>query len=255
MSDRKETVARLFWKFGYLSVNELELIFGSAISRRQLNRYLVQLAKKGRIERRIHPSRYVFAYEATPKILLETSRKPIKTFQRQNGREIGHRIACANALVNLCRRSKVQGVTIEHELSPSDLKEFCIGRIPDGIVQIAGLTSDPIEFAVEVENSLKTRARIKEILDGYERTLESKRHRCRGLIVFATEEGILKQYENLIADYPESFRKKVILARGTSTQDIAISVLGEPCASAFGNRHLPCLSRRSSRHGAIEYLQ
>ncbi|MBS1964115.1 MAG: hypothetical protein JST04_18025 [Bdellovibrionales bacterium] len=254
MRDKLPIVLDLFCKFGVLSSREIQIGVGAGLRLAQANKYLYRARMRGYIRRRTHPTKWIFAYEATEKLFEEISTDGRKSLRPQKDEELAHRLACSHVLLNLCRRSFVSGVAVEHELSPKELALFCIERIPDGIIQVTQTGQPSFEMALEVETSEKSIERTKKILSNYEKTILGKRHYCQGLLIVATTERGFAMYQRLLAECSPALLKRVILSHEIDLSDVGENVLGQRLKSIQENAFASGASKRFLAREGVKYL-
>jgi hypothetical protein len=205
------------------------------------------------LERVSHKVKDISAYAASPMLLRHVyggEREKVSVIKVS---ELAHALACNKAAMSLMRYSFVSGLSLEHELSRSEISAFCHDRRPDGIVQITRPDAQ-YELALEVESSVKGLSRVAKILDGYQVTFESGRYPCAGVIIVATNLSAYRMYRERLLKVPASVRERVLLHTDLELPEMKEKFFGTRLKSILDNPHLPQQKTRSQCEGEVQYL-
>lgn len=125
-------------------------------------------------------------------------------------KDIQHALQRTETLIELCHYASVCGVATEYEYSSHDLEGYLANRTPDALVCI---NQDGLvwELAVEVETSTKALDGTKEVIDLYAEAFQSKKQKCRVVIIVACTPLIYSRYEKAIGAVDEAVRKRFLL--------------------------------------------
>ena len=248
MITHKTYLLHQFARFGVLTVPQVLRL--SLIERKRTTTYEIirSFVSDGLITKICHPTKRIYGYVATPKAYLLTYGDYSVKYRKPKELDLEHAVLCSDVMIELAHRSLVTGIASEHEIDLESLKCFCFSRIPDGIVQVKR-GNLYYELAVEVELSLKSPARIKEILCNYQRTFELGLG-CSGVLIIALSKKTHTQYQSHIAVLPESIRNQILLFSDTQLSTLNTKLFGE----RWKNSGKPLDLLRTQPEGEIEYI-
>ena len=209
MKEHVPFLAHQIARFGALTIRQMQAICQDQCSRATLYRTLGQLMRSKYVIRVTHQLKPLIGYAATPELFKLIYGESHSRHTGIRARELEHTVACADAMITLSRYSFVTGIATEQEWTPEEIKLFCRGRIPDGIVQI---TQGDLkyELAVEVETTLKSELETVHVLDRYHQTL-LRNMPCVGVLIVAGNRGVFKKYERNLTQLPSEIQERVLL--------------------------------------------
>lgn len=196
-------------RFGAVTVPQLYELSSPRFKKSTLYNAMKRLKEQELIARIIHPTRDVLAYTANPSAYPLVYGDSDISYRRQKLLDLDHSIQCTQTLIELAHYEFVTGIAAENELTPEGLRHFTFSRIPDGIVEITR-NQHQYWLAVEVETSLKSPLRIKEVLQRYQETFEMNL-KCSAVILVATKSAIYTRYQRAIEGLPQAVAAKVLL--------------------------------------------
>jgi len=220
---RSEAVGKYFYKqltrHGALTVDQLIRLHHGILGRSQVYVRLRKLYDQGYVRRASHPTKPIDAYFVTEKgyraVLDPEDELPFNIREQ----DLEHTVACTEAMINFVYTPAVLGIATEFEMHPEDMKKFISGRRPDATLLVKVREHD-WNFAVEVETALKSRFRIKEILEAYREATESKYRYCQALIVIATRPNIFNAYDEEIKKLSRDTQDGIFLMSDTSLPEL-----------------------------------
>jgi hypothetical protein len=160
--------------------------------------------------------------------------------------ELQHRLSCNDVYIALARRAFISDITTEHELKSLDIENPVLGRNPDGLFTLLRSNRQPIQVAIEVETSLRTRKRIKDVIQRYVSTYDDNPVGLRGALVVATRPDIAGAYREAILEVGGQYPKRFILSEYSDLHDVKDTVFGEVCSPLSGNTYEPLLKSAST---------
>lgn len=247
--DPKEYLALILTRVGGASPKQLQELCMPVMSKTALYRHLRRLVREGYAERQTHPTQLKFAYKATEKALKgEFDHDERARFGRPRSCELGHTLLVTDTLVTFSKYANVTGITLEHELCEETLREFNGCRRPDAIIQLTN-SHGCYEIAIEAENSLKSKDRIKNVLESYETCFE-KDIRCSGVIIVCGKKDIFNCYSEELAKRNEEHKKRILLTTPERLLDLNERIYG-PIGTEV--RMIWDL-RRTESEGGISYI-
>jgi hypothetical protein len=234
-------------RFGALTIPQMRWLCRGMCQKSTLYRTIGQWTKQGLLRRITHPVKSVIAYAATPELY---SLVYGENHQRRIGvreTELCHSLFFTDALLQISQYTNVSGVASEYEIEPEEVRFFCHGRNPDGIIQLTKGTAI-YEFAVEVETSKKNNTKMDAVLSAYKSTF-ARNMPCAGVIIVAEDPGILARYQKKIAELPSETEERILLVDLKGLKALKTESFGE-------RRESPGLSLeriRNSSQGSIQY--
>lgn len=180
---------------------------------------------QGYVKRMAHPTKYLFAYCATPLAYPCVRDLDPEDEFRPGGLplrdvDLEHVLMCTEVMTALAFFENVTGIATEHELDPRDLLEVVPGRIPDGIFQI------------------------------YARALQKRAPRISAALFIVPHLKNYQAYEKAIGELPPEIAEGFKLRRQVDLSDLGLQDLG-------ARLEIPGFASESMRialDGRIQYL-
>lgn len=239
-------------RFGALTIPQMLLLCSGLCSRATLYRTLQKLAEYDLILRAAHPKKDLITYVATHELIKTVYGKNAPEIPELRIGDLCHTVAVAQTLIAASRFANVTGIATERELGEDEIKTFCFNRRPDGIIQISR-EGRSYELAVEVETSLKSEARAKDILDNYERTFD-RAMLCAGTIIVAIPPAALTKYREHIEKKSEGFQRRVRIVASPELIELDPKVYGQRAITIETSVRNTLEKHRTQSHGQITYI-
>ena len=233
-------------RFGGLRYSQLEALCHGVMKKTYIYRQLKVLRQMGLImfhdthDRR--GSAIVCTEEGRKRIFGDEYKGP-KTLRLC---ELDHTLACAETVIALYHRPWIVGVATEFELYPKDLDGIIQGRTPDALAVLRQGTNE-FRVAIEVETSLRSIQRIKDVLFHYRQTFEAQSP-CAVVIIVCCEPSIYRRYRAEMNEVPKDLWPNFLI--------VDSPVLPSLPSTAFGERlnHVNSSANRSWHSFTSEYL-
>ncbi len=237
-------------RYGVMTLPQLQRMCAHLTGKSNFYRIFQNLKRDGVIHRMAHPTKPLFAYRLAPDYqgdpdLLDEDAKPF----RYRDVDLEHALMCTEVLTRLTYFENITGIATEYELTPADAKNFCPHRRPDGIGQLTNERSK-FEFAVEVETSRKSLARIQEIIRGYVEMIDSGAYDGRAVLLVAPRLGVYTAYEKELGSVPEKMRHCFRLVVKPDLSELKTEIFGQVRTTPDSSAE----RMRKSNSGEIEYL-
>lgn len=162
-------------RFRAMTIRQMETACLGKCTKATIYRMLDDLMKLGLIKRMQHTGKAEAIFSPCRKLYQKKYGENTRRDVGFNETNILHAAAITQSLLTLSRYSFVSGVASELEIEASDIRKFCHGRIPDGIIQITN-NGGSFELAVEVERTQRSDTRIQEVIDRYKETFMKNCH-------------------------------------------------------------------------------
>ena len=242
-------------RYGAMTFPQMEWVLAGRTARSNLYARVRRWLQHGLIRRIAHPTKPLWAYAVMPRFFGVDSYRDepdedLPPRFRVREVDLEHALECTEVMTRVTGFENVTGIATEYEVLPEDMKDFALGRTPDGIVQVLRPgDTEPFEVAFEVETSRKSDRRIREIIERYVRAIESPQSAaCRCCLIVATRRPIFEAYANAIERFPSCSKSFRVLAH---------SDLSDLKSQLFGlDRKKPGISTERMRtefQGKIQY--
>jgi hypothetical protein len=233
-------------KLGLMDYRQIFNFFSGEIRARTVNQCIQQLIKKNALSSSrsnlCKHTLYTHRKETSPGFPDGSLAK----HYYQAPTELQHRLSCNDVYIALAGRTFVSDITTEHELKSLDIESPVSGRNPDGLFTLSRSNRKPIQVAIEVETSLRTRKRIKDVIQRYVSTYVDNPTGLRGVLVVATRPDIAQPYREAIIEIGEKYPRRFILSEYSDLHDVKDIVFGQVCSPLSVNTHEPLLKNAST---------
>jgi len=226
MVSENNLVPELLGKFRCLTPTQLQFLTKQFFSRATLYRRLTKL-KHAEIVNRVFPlfgPPFVYVLSEKGETLVRGQDCALNTPILRT-HDIPHAVEVADIAIELFHYPKVVDIKLEHDFTDNIVRESFFNRRPDGIIDILTASGRIAQVALEVECSLKSHERIKEILAKYENTF--KLGRCKGVVIVATQKWIFDAYKTHIRDLPEAVQNQIRLCEPKDILNLRESTFGK----------------------------